>query len=222
MRATPRPSAATAIIVLTTGYSDDSGMLGGRVLDTAIGIGIGLLVNLIVWPPLRDRSAVAQIEALSERIGALLTDIGRELGQGCTDTAPDDWISATDDLDGDLDQAWVILQQARESGRMNPRPAVADRMRATEGLAFGARPALPGGRGNPQHGPYDRPGTRGHPTGGPGSSAGLSPTFWIERARPSRRPTRPPSARFATSSRRSPRSWRSMPCPTDSGRSPER
>lgn len=134
MRADSTTVAATAIIVLTTGYSDDSGMLGGRVLDTAIGIGIGLLVNLIVWPPLRDRSAVAQIEALSERIGALLTEIGRELGQGCTDTGPDDWISATDDLDGDLDQAWVILQQARESGRMNPRPAVADRMRATEDL----------------------------------------------------------------------------------------
>ena len=44
------------------------------------------------------------------------------------------WISATDELDADLDRAWAILRQARESGRLNPRPAVPDRMRATEGL----------------------------------------------------------------------------------------
>jgi hypothetical protein len=100
-----------------------------------IGIRIGLLVNLIVWPPLRDLSAAAQIEAVGERIAALMTGIARQLDETCTDTRPDDSISATDDLDGDLDQAWVILRQARESGRLNPRPAVADRMRATEGFA---------------------------------------------------------------------------------------
>ena len=50
-------AAATAIVVLTTGYSNDSGMLAARLLDTGIGIAVGLLVNLAVWPPLRDRGA---------------------------------------------------------------------------------------------------------------------------------------------------------------------
>jgi predicted secreted protein len=134
MRADSTTVAATAIIVLTTGYSDNGGMLGSRLLDTAIGIATGLLVNLIVWPPLRDRGAASQIEAVSGRIGALLGEVAQQLRRGCRDSGPEDWISATDDLDADLDRAWAILQQARESGRMNPRPAAPDRMRATEGL----------------------------------------------------------------------------------------
>jgi uncharacterized membrane protein YgaE (UPF0421/DUF939 family) len=43
-------TAATALIVLTTGYSHNGGVLGARLLDTGVGIDVGLLVNLLVWP----------------------------------------------------------------------------------------------------------------------------------------------------------------------------
>jgi uncharacterized membrane protein YccC len=136
LRAETTTAAATAIVVLTTGYSDNGGMLAARLLDTGIGITVGLLVNLLVWPPLRDRSAAHQINVIGERIGVLLTTIADELAGGGEDAGPDGWIAQTDELDDQIDQAWSILKQARESGRLNPRPAAPVRMRAAEG--FGA------------------------------------------------------------------------------------
>src|SRR5829696_582657 len=50
LRAESTPAAATALVVLLTGYAGDAGVLGARLLDTVIGIGVGLAVNLVVWP----------------------------------------------------------------------------------------------------------------------------------------------------------------------------
>ena len=75
LRAETTTAAATALVVLTTGASDDPSMLVSRLLDTGIGIAVGLLVNLLVWPPLRDRSAAHQIDALDDRIGELLSEM---------------------------------------------------------------------------------------------------------------------------------------------------
>src|SRR5262249_34068228 len=72
-------TAATAVVVLTTGYIDKSGMLAARLADTGIGIVVGLLVNVIIWPPLRDRSAANHIDVIDDRVGGLLTDIATQL-----------------------------------------------------------------------------------------------------------------------------------------------
>jgi uncharacterized membrane protein YccC len=122
-------AAATALVVLTTGYSDDSGMLAARLLDTGIGIAVGLLVNLLVWPPLRDRSAAHQIGLIDDRIGELLCEVATSLRDG-REPAADDWIARTDELDSDIDEGWNVLGQARESARLNPRRAVPRRMEA--------------------------------------------------------------------------------------------
>ena len=70
-------AAATALVVLLAGYSGDLGMLGSRLSDTVIGIAIGLLVNLLVWPPLRDRTAARQVDVIDDRLGELLSDMAR-------------------------------------------------------------------------------------------------------------------------------------------------
>ena len=118
LRAETTTAAATALVVLTTGASDDPSMLVSRLLDTGIGIAVGLLVNLLVWPPLRDRSAAHQIDALDDRIGELLP----EMAEGGD---PEVWIARTRELDADIDSAWGVVRQARESGRLNPRRAPA-------------------------------------------------------------------------------------------------
>jgi hypothetical protein len=134
LRAETTTAAATALVVLTTGYSDDSGILFARLLDTAIGITVGLLVNLIVWPPLRDRSAAHQVGAIDDRIGDLLVEVAAALGRGCDAVEADAWIARTGELDQDIDEAWSVVGQARESGRLNPRRSARGRMRAAEGF----------------------------------------------------------------------------------------
>ena len=125
-------TAATAVVLLTTGYLDNGQMLAARLEDTGIGIAVGLLVNLLVWPPLRDRGAARQIDAIDDRVGELLTHMTQQLRDGSTDI--DAWLARTDELDGDVDRAWSVLGEARESGRFNPRRATASRMNAAEGF----------------------------------------------------------------------------------------
>lgn len=113
--------AATALIVLTTGSIDQDQVLVGRLVDTAIGVGVGLVVNALVWPPLLDLSAARAIESGREQIGALLADIAEECGDACTQEHVETWVRRSQDLDVEVDEAWALVRQARESGRLNPR-----------------------------------------------------------------------------------------------------
>lgn len=112
--------AATALVVLTTGFSDNDSMLLSRLVDTGIGIAVGLLVNLVVWPPLRRRTAIEAVDRIDDAIGELLRDIGAGLERGIADDA-DAWVDRTRSLDGELDDAWALVRQAQESAWMNPR-----------------------------------------------------------------------------------------------------
>ena len=112
--------ATTGLVVLTTGFESDA-LLISRLLDTAIGVAVGLLVNVIVWPPLRRRTAAEAMDRIDDAIGELLVDIAGGLGDGCQDEDVTGWIDRTRDLDGDLEHAWALVRQAQESARMNPR-----------------------------------------------------------------------------------------------------
>lgn len=56
-----------------------------------------MLGNLAVWPPLRDRSAAHQIDAIDDRLGELLCEMAT------SPPAIDDWLERADDLDEGLD-----------------------------------------------------------------------------------------------------------------------
>ncbi len=111
--------ATTALVVLTTGFTDDL-RLASRLLDTGIGIAVGLAVNVAVWPPLLRRTAIVSLNRIDDGIGALLADIGTALEAG-REVDVEDWVEQTRDLDGEIDRAWALVRQARESARMNPR-----------------------------------------------------------------------------------------------------
>jgi hypothetical protein len=47
-----------------------------------------------------------------------------EFAEGCRCDRADDWLAYADRLDADVDRAWRVLEEAQESGRLNPRRAV--------------------------------------------------------------------------------------------------
>lgn len=113
--------AATGLIVLTTGFANNDSMLVTRLLDTAIGIAVGLVVNAVVWPPLRRRTAVVAMDALDDEIGEMLVDMAEELKKGVSEECIEEWVDRTRDLDAQVDHAWALVRQASESARLNPR-----------------------------------------------------------------------------------------------------
>lgn len=114
-------AAATALVVLTTGFADDQHLLVDRLLDTGIGITVGLVVNVAVWPPLRRRTAIAALDDLDNRIGELLVEIADGLAGECSLDEVAGWLETTRDLDEEIERAWALVRQARESALLNPR-----------------------------------------------------------------------------------------------------
>ncbi|HSE72565.1 MAG TPA: aromatic acid exporter family protein [Nocardioidaceae bacterium] len=121
LRAEGTAVAATALIVLTTGYSSEEFLLLGRLFDTGIGVAIGLVVNALMWPPLHDQAAARAIDGIDDQVGELLREIAAGVGPGCGDSDVEAWIERTRELDEEIDRAWGLVRQARESGRLNPR-----------------------------------------------------------------------------------------------------
>src|SRR4051812_2185479 len=112
--------AATGLIVLTTGFATDDLVLISRLFDTAIGVVVGLLVNLVVWPPLHDYSAALAIDRIDDGIGELLETMASELVEQGSEEQVAEWVKRTRDLEGEIDEAWALLRQARESSRQSP------------------------------------------------------------------------------------------------------
>jgi hypothetical protein len=118
--------AATALFVITAGSVHEDTALISRLADTGIGIATGLLVNFIVWPPLRSRAAIVAMDALDNRIGHLLEEMGNGIAAGCGEDEVEHWVGVTREIDAEVDRAWVLVRQAQESAWMNPRRAAGD------------------------------------------------------------------------------------------------
>ncbi len=113
--------ATTAIVVLASNAVSQSNLLWGRLLDTCVGVVIGLLVNLLVWPPLRDRAAWSHSARIPALIGDLLRRIAEDVGPEFDPDDAETWLQRARAVDVRLYESWALLRQAQESGRFNPR-----------------------------------------------------------------------------------------------------
>jgi hypothetical protein len=112
--------ATTAIFVITAGYAVQEGVLAERFLDTLVGVATGLVVNLVIAPPLDERITERALDDVSGQVGRLLVTIAGDLRGDVDQEATAGWIEATRDLDARLERARSHLSFARESRWANP------------------------------------------------------------------------------------------------------
>ncbi|MGW6686234.1 FUSC family protein [Streptomyces sp. NPDC054961] len=118
--------AISAMLVL--GVTQVTDTAWDRVLETVIGAVVGLLVNLLLAPPLWVGPAGTAITDLALRMSRLLAHLGEEpLGPARVEQAAARLYEARR-LDNDIAQVDAALRQAEDSLRLNPR--------VKEGLLF--------------------------------------------------------------------------------------
>ncbi|MEV7174736.1 aromatic acid exporter family protein [Streptomyces sp. NPDC093224] len=118
--------AISAMLVL--GVTQVTDTAWDRVLETLIGAVVGLLVNLLLAPPLWVGPAGTAITDLAGRMSRLLDNLGEELPGPARVEQAAARLDEARRLDNDIAQVDAALRQAEDSLRLNPR--------VKEGLLF--------------------------------------------------------------------------------------
>jgi hypothetical protein len=113
--------ATTGIAVLATNAVAHTNLLTGRLVDTGVGVVVGLAVNLLVWPPLRDRAAWSRIDELPDDLAEVLAHLASGLSPDLEPEQAEEWTEQLRKVDTRVDEAWGLVRQAQESSRLNPR-----------------------------------------------------------------------------------------------------
>ncbi|MFI9029502.1 aromatic acid exporter family protein [Streptomyces sp. NPDC053560] len=123
-----RSQVATAAFFAFSTYSAATSntekltQLGQIILLVLIGCGVGVLVNLAVFPPMRYRSAEYGIRTLAHALCDLVSDVFPALRDGDLDRErTEQWRSRAARAEGLITQARSGLRTAQESQYYNPR-----------------------------------------------------------------------------------------------------
>lgn len=113
--------ATTAIFVLGSGFSEQQPLLVDRIIEVGIGVAVGLSVNLLLFPPLRDQQAARYVDSINRRMGAVLINMADEFSSSWDTDQAEAWFAETESMSRALDSAWQSVRFARESRQANPR-----------------------------------------------------------------------------------------------------
>jgi hypothetical protein len=109
----------SAMLVLAVG--GDRAVADSRVYETLIGAAVGVLVNLVIAPPLYLRPAGDAVRELADRIADFSRDLGAALRTGWSRADADRWLTDARAMDDEVDRAYRVLARAEEGARFNPR-----------------------------------------------------------------------------------------------------
>jgi uncharacterized membrane protein YccC len=126
----------TALFVLLLGGHQPLHYITHRSSEAAIGVITGLVINIVVFPPLQLRPAEHAVRQWGNDIGDAL-DVLADAA-----TAPGDigrrWPQHDDRLFTSAQQARAAVRHARESLRWNPRASVSQRVPRPDSATLGA------------------------------------------------------------------------------------
>lgn len=108
----------SAMLILSVG-STESAAAAGRIVETLVGAGTGLLAGLILAAP-RVQSAREAITDLCRKMSALLDEMAAGLADGSAPAAAGRWLDEARALAGEIRRVDEAVRQAEESTRLSP------------------------------------------------------------------------------------------------------
>jgi hypothetical protein len=110
----------SAMLILAAGGAGVQAV--DRIVETLVGAAIGLLVNVVVPPTPKTRSAGAAVEEFADSLARLLSRVSQSLAtRPATREEALEWLHELRALAGDTARVDAVLTEARESRRLNPR-----------------------------------------------------------------------------------------------------
>jgi hypothetical protein len=107
----------SAMLILSLGTSAAA---TGRIFETLVGAGAGMLGGLI-FAPLRVQPAEEAIDDLSRQLATLLDEMANDLETGSAETTAGQRLSQARAIGGEIQHVDRALAEAEESLRLNPR-----------------------------------------------------------------------------------------------------
>ena len=113
----------SAMLVLAVGGAESAAL--GRVVETLVGAVVGVLVNLLIAPPLYVQPASEAIVDLAHRMARVSTTLADALRGEWSRSTADVHLAAARALGNEVARADARLARTEESARLNPRGRVA-------------------------------------------------------------------------------------------------
>nr|WP_238345209.1 FUSC family protein [Actinopolymorpha cephalotaxi] len=107
--------------MLVIGVANPAATAQGRALETLIGAGVGVLLNLLVPPSVYVQTAGEAVDKLADQLSELLRRMAREIQQGVSAENAGSWLAEARRIDRDFVRVDVALVKAEDSLRLNPR-----------------------------------------------------------------------------------------------------
>ena len=108
----------SAMLILAVGGAPAAA--SARVIETLVGAAVGVVVNLLLGPPLLLRPAGEALGELADRMAAFMRDQAAALRPAWSRADADHWLNEARALGREVNRADRVLAQAEEGARLHP------------------------------------------------------------------------------------------------------